>query len=205
MAYKANIPWKALLLLSWVLIFSVYPQAQNQSSQDAKSQVVVRIYPNHHRFYPGEDVHLRIEIWNEGEKDIFVSKDISTINNALAKINLDLYYNDQIIGPKTAVYADCFCSQRPNYPPLSTELPRYWITLSAKHFYEGEVVLSLASLKKPKVPGRYLIKGKYSSRGFLPEDINNPLLHYAEELKQLPYEAWVGEVETNPVWIEIAN
>ena len=63
----------------------------------------------------------------------------------------------------------------------------------------------MAPFKKPQMPGRYLIKGKYSSEGFLAEDINNPLLHYAKELKQLPYEAWVGEVETNSVWIEITN
>jgi hypothetical protein len=56
-----------------------------------------------------------------------------------------------------------------------------------------------------KKPGRYRIKGKYSSRGFLAQDINNPLLHYAQELKQLPYEAWDGSVETNSVWIEVTG
>ena len=39
----------------------------------------------------------------------------------------------------------------------------------------------------------------------LARDINNPLRHYADELKTLPYEAWVGEVEANSVWIEVTD
>jgi len=56
-----------------------------------------------------------------------------------------------------------------------------------------------------RIPGRYRIQGRYWSRGFLAEDINNPLLGYADELKQLPYHSWTGEVETNSIWIEVVK
>jgi|ERR1051325_1095839 hypothetical protein len=199
---KYRIAW-CIIILSNMLVLSGHLRSQSQPPENAKPQIVVRISANHQRFYPGEDVRLRVEIWNQSERDLFVFKDIDTIDNALAKIDLVLYYKGHSIGPKTMLVADCFCSERASYPPLSEELPRHWIALAPHHFYGGEVILSLAQFKKPQVPGRYLIKGRYSSRGFLAEDMNNPLLHYAKELKQLPYEAWVGEVETNPLWIEI--
>jgi hypothetical protein len=95
--------------------------------------------------------------------------------------------------------------RRSTYPPLSNELPKYWIALPPQHFYGAEMIITPLWYLKLKVPGKYRIVGKYTSRGFLAEDINNPLLHYAEELKQLPYEAWVGEVATNSVWIEVTD
>ena len=54
-------------------------------------------------------------------------------------------------------------------------------------------------------PGKYRIQAKYSARGFLAQDINNPLVHYAAELKLLPYQAWVGEAESNSIRINIAD
>lgn len=195
--------WRVVSLTCMVLLAQALG---TQTANDVKPQISVRISTDHVRFHPGEDIKLRVEIWNESSQDLFVFKDIdNTFSNALATIHLTLYHGNQIIGPTMAAASDSFSSERLTYPPLSSELPRWWIAVPPKHFYGGEVVMKRSWFEKLKVPGKYRIQGKYSSRGFLTQDINNPLAHYSQELKQLPYEAWVGEVETNSVWIEVTN
>jgi hypothetical protein len=194
------------IALSCIFLWAHASQAQSPTPNDLKPRISVRISADRTRFRPGEDIRLHVEIWNEGDQDLFVFKKIDyTVANALATIDLTLYHGDQADRPTTTAVSDSFSSERSSYPPLADELPRYWIALPPQHFYGGEVVLSASSFRKLSVPGRYRIQGKYKSRGFFAQDINNPLAHYAQELKQLPFEAWAGEVETNSVWIEIAN
>jgi hypothetical protein len=92
-----------------------------------------------------------------------------------------------------------------DFQPSRSELPQHWIALPPQHFYGGEVVMRASSFQKLKVPGKYRVQGKYSSRGSLAEDINDPPMHYSEEPKKLPYEVWAGTVETNSIWIEVSN
>ena len=84
---RGKIAW-SIIILSNVLVLSGHLRSQNQPPSDAKPQIVVRISANHQRFYPGEDVRLRVEIWNQSERDVFVFKDISIIDKALAKMDL---------------------------------------------------------------------------------------------------------------------
>ena len=59
--------------------------------------------------------------------------------------------------------------------------------------------------KHLNIPGKYRVTGQYSSRGFLVKDEGNPLGCYVDELKQLPYQAWKGTVETNSISIEVVG
>jgi hypothetical protein len=166
----------------------------------------VRISTERTHFQPGEDVRLHVEIWNESNHDLFIFKNIDAVSsNALATITFTLYDGNHATGPGFVIFSDSFSAERASYPPLASELPRYWIALPPRHFYGQEVAVEATWFSKLSVPGKYRIRGRYNARGFLARDINNPLLHYAEQLKQLPYDAWVGEVETNSVWIEIAK
>ncbi len=197
--------WR-VVALPCVLLFAYSSQAQSLAASDPKPQISVRISTNRVRFRPGEDIRLQVRILNESDQDLFVFKRIdNTFFNALATIRLILYHGDRAVGPTMAAASDSFSSERSTYPPLASELPRYWIALPPGNFYGGEVVMNSVWFERLRVPGKYRIEGIYSSRGFLARDINNPLVHYAEELKQLPYEAWVGEVKTNSIWIEVTN
>jgi hypothetical protein len=189
-----------------MILWAHASQAQNLAAGDVKPKVSVRISVERMRLRLGEDVKLHVEIWNEGDQDIFVFKKIDdTFSNALATIHLTMYQGDQVVGPTMAAVSDSFSSERSVYPPLVSELPRYWIALPPKCFYGRELVMKSTWFEKLRVPGKYRIQGKYSSRGFLAQDVNNPLAHYAQELKELPYEAWVGSVETNSVLIEVTG
>jgi len=181
-------------------------QSLHALAEESQPTISVKISAGHSRFRVGQDIPMRVEICNRGEKDVFIAKEIDAIaGNAIATISFTLSHNKGVDGPATAVAVDTFGSKRSSYPPLSGELEKYWIALPPNHFYGTEVVIKPSYFKRLSIPGTYQIRGKYSSRGFLAKDVNNPLLHYAEELKQLPYGAWVGEVETNSVQIEITN
>jgi hypothetical protein len=128
-------------------------------------------------YQPGEDVRLHVEIWNEGKQDVFIFKNIDAVfSNSLATLNLLLYNGSHATGPNGVFTSDSFSSERASYPPLAKELPRYWIPLPPRHFYGQEVVMPALWFSKLSVPGKYRIQGKYRSRGFLAQDINNPLL-----------------------------
>jgi hypothetical protein len=197
---------RQLIALSCMFLWARASQAQSLPPNDLEQRISVRISTERVRFQPGEDIRLHVEIRNEDKRDLFVSKTIEAgFSNALATIDFTVSYGNHVDRPTTVVFSDSFSSERSSYPPLASELPRYWIALPPQHFYGGDVVVSASSFRNLGVPGRYRIQGKYKSRGFLAQDINNPLAHYAQELKQLPFEVWVGEVETNSVWIEIVS
>jgi hypothetical protein len=195
---------RATLSLACLLFWHHASVSQIPAPNDSQSQISVRISVEHSHFRPGEDVPLRVEIWNKGNQDVFIFKNIDVaFSNALAVIDLTLYDGKQADRPMVASVSDSFASERSSYPPLAGELPKYWIAVPPQHFYGGEVMMRASSFERLRVPGKYRVQGKYSSRGFLAQDINNPLLHYAQELKKLPYQAWVGAVDTNSIYIEV--
>ena len=198
--------WQTVVLACTILLWCYPAPPQTIDPAEFKQQISVRISTDHRRFRPGETVRVRVEIWNHGNEDLFVFKNVDgSFSNAIAGIQLTMFQGAKVVGPTKAAASDSFASQRSSYPPLSSELARYWIPLPPDHFYGGEVALDPSWYERLLVPGRYRIQGHYSSRGFLARDINNPLLYYTPELKQLPYKAWEGEVETNSVSIEITH
>jgi hypothetical protein len=180
---------------------------QNSLGQDrSEAQISVRISAEKTRFRPQEEIPLRVEIWNVGKNDVFILKTIqANFSNGLSYLDLTVYRGAQNQRRLAVSASDSFSGERSNYPPLAEELSRYWIAIPQGHFYGGNVVMHSSSYPLLGSPGRYRIQGKYRSRGFLARDINNPLLHYADELRKLPYNSWVGEVETNSIWIEVTK
>jgi len=199
--------WKVSRLVALLsTLFWAQTSASQSSPGDLEPRISVRISAAKSHFQPGEDIPVHVEIWNVGKQDVFIFKDIQAdFYNGLAFLDLILHHGNQVVGPIARTASDCFCSERSSYPPLVGELPKYWIPVPPQHFYGGEVVMHAYLFPSLKIPGKYRIQGKYSSLGFLAENINNPLMHYAKELKELPYTAWVGEAETNSVWVEITN
>lgn len=198
--------WKSALILLCLFACASASRSQTPSTNQLKSRLSVRISTIRAHFRLGENIRLRVEIRNEGDQDVFIFKGIdNSLSNALATLRITMYRGKEPFGPSMSMASDSFSSERSSYPPLANELAKYWIALPPTCFYGGELILGPSDFENLKVPGKYRIQGKYSSRGFLARDINNPLLHYADELKQLPYEAWVGEVETNSVLIEITR
>jgi hypothetical protein len=204
---RARTALPVALLACLIVGFSAVGQTQAPAPSD--SGISVRISPEKHIFSPGESVVLDVEIWNGGPKDVFIYKEFQGPDNALATLELKLYdEKGQAFGKDMVVIFDCFCAMlgnSPSAPPMTKVLYQYWTLLPRGHSYGGKVTLSASDYKRLSNPGKYRIQGEYQSLGFLAENVNNPLMDYAEELKKLPYESWAGKVETNSVSIEVAK
>jgi hypothetical protein len=198
---------RTLFLSTMLLTMQSFSQEPSlaKTSIDSEPVISVHISSKDSHVRQGQDVLLQVEIWNEGKQDLFISKEIDDVaSNTLATLQVRVYKGTEPVGPFLQVVADCFCSERSSYPPLSLELPKYWIALPPHHFYGKQVVIHADQLAGLKA-GRYRIQGTYQSLGFLAQNLNNPLAHYAQELKELPFQSWVGEVHTNPTWIELIS
>jgi hypothetical protein len=200
--YRRRIVALAMLFLLAGIRFSP-SQTRPELSND---KVVVTIATEQARISPGQDVRLCIEIRNEGPHGIFIFNDVDVIpSNALATVDFTLYKGKHAFKPTFRIIADSFGAIRSEPPALIDELTRNWIGLPPRHFYGGEIVIPASSFAQLSERGKYRIQGKYKARGFLAQDINNPLLAYSSDLKKLPYQAWAGEVETNSVWIVVGE
>lgn len=196
-------------LLISVLLLSAPALTQQQTPPDttkvdSKPKISVRISTKAGHFRLGQDVFVQVEIWNEGKQDLFISKGIEPDCDTLSSLQLNLFKGRERVGPHVVTVQDCFYGEPSSYPPLVIELSKYWIALPPHHFYGKQVVMHadrFAGLK----PGKYRIQGTYQSRGFLIQDISNPVAHYTAELEKLPYPSWAGEVDTNPTWIELTS
>jgi hypothetical protein len=182
-------------------VLATLPTLSQAADNLSDSQIAVRLTRERTNYRPGDDIRLRVEIWNKSSHDLFISKEINF--SSITGLELAVSKGEQTYVPEVASISDSFGSKRTNYLPLSAELSGYWIALPPGHFYGGEIVLSPLEFPVLRNPGRYRIQGKYSSQGFLANNVNNSLLHYAEELKKMPYASWVGEVQTNSVSIDV--
>jgi hypothetical protein len=171
-------------------------------------KISVRISAKRMRVEPGQNLVLNVEIRNEGSKSVFIAKDIQGPDNALTAIQLSLYYDGEVEHQSVFKVVDDFSSNladSPSAPPLSSILSENWVPLAPSHSYGGDVVMLSSNFSHLSIPGRYRIQGKYTSRGFMADDVNNPLAEYFQQLQQLPFGSWVGEVDTNSIWIEVVK
>jgi hypothetical protein len=173
-----------------------------QSRGDQNAVLCVKIVAEKRRINPGESVALSVEIWNISTKPVFIHREFNGPSNALTTLTFSLTHGTQVYASAGALVVDSFERSR-SHPPLANELAKFWIALPPGHFYGGRIIVDSDSFRQLDAPGEYQLHGKYASRGFLADDMNNPLLDYAGELKELPYECWTGEVETNSVNIEV--
>jgi hypothetical protein len=196
-----------LVVLLSVILSSAQAQQKDQSEvpKQSETKITARISATKTRLQRGESAVLHVEIWNKGQQDIYIFKKFNDSDNPLSNLDVSLYYGKKPDIPKVQMRAtDVPGFNLKTGSSLASALSACCIALAPDHFYGGEVLMSAEQFDRLHIPGRYRVQGKYWSRGFLAEDINNPFLFgYFDEFKQLPYHSWIGEVETNSIWIEV--
>jgi hypothetical protein len=156
----------------------------------------------------GETLTLYVRIYNQGTESVYVATDFDGPDNALSRLNISLFHDGSLIDKSQERSAADYSRYRPDdpkRPPLATEFSKYWLTLLPRRSYGGKLVLGPGTFPTLRTPGKYEIRGTYRSSGFMSSGMNNPLSGYVEELRQMPYQAWVGEVETNKVRVEVVG
>ncbi len=85
-------------------------------------------------------------------------------------------------------------------PPFPNALISNWIALAPKYKYGTVLGLDLAFQSSPK-PGHYTVRAILTSGGPSGESEYNDLLHYPNELANLPYAGWKGKAVSN--WVSV--
>jgi hypothetical protein len=94
--------------------------------------------------------------------------------------------------------------------PFPSALISNWVALAPKYKYGTMLNLELALPWKPQPgqhtvckiqPGHYMVRAILSSDGPGGQSVYNDLLHYPNELANLPYPGWKGKAVSN--WVSI--
>jgi len=165
---------------------------ETQSRASERPPLVVELSAKKSTICPGGLLTLGVTIRNNGNKDLFIER---SIDQQLDVFTLYLQYGSKTETARTVGVGDYFGTSRPPFPAL---LAQNWIALGPGKFYGGEVVMNPKDFPHLRVPGRYLVKGQYSSGDF-------PLRGYEDEVSKLPFKGWKGRIETNSIWIEVTN
>ncbi len=172
---------------------------QEPAKEHPESHLTVKISANKDVIRPGESLRLVVEIRNESEQAFFIDRNITDMND---RLSLYLQHGSEVDRSSIRVVGDFAIDRR---TPLATLLSQHWIALGPGNFYGGEVVMDGVAFPRLRVPGRYLVKAVYSSHGFAEPGEANSLRDRQEELRSLPFKAWEGRIETNSIWIEVAE
>jgi hypothetical protein len=187
-----------------LLVMMVFPmsgrqaQGETNSSTTQASSLKLTISAKNLHLHPGDTLKLRVEIKNIGYDPIFVYKEIALSTCSVANLRIFPIKGNAFPGPGWACASDCF-PVKPNDPaknPIESVVLRGWTLLPPGYTYSRELPTYPVG-----GPGRYLIRGDYSSQGLT----DGCLTFSQEEVSSLPHQVWKGSVETNSLWIEVTK
>ena len=189
----------ALVTLLVVVAASGESQSLGQANKEAPTAKLQVILATDKQVYKlGEPIHVRVEISNAGEKDIFVGKEITRMAGWVTYLELILEDMDGNTSPYIFVHG--LRVPLDLTEGLASILAKTWIPLAPGYFYATKIELSPESFQFLRKPGRYRLRGIYYSVGV---DLRCSTLK--EEIEKLPYAFWKGEIGTNSIWIEIVT
>jgi hypothetical protein len=198
-------------LLVSVFLFEGHttPKQKNHDENADAGKLKVTIAADKTKIKAGESLVLRVQIYNIGSQSVYVATSFDGPENALSRLSVTLFRDGTLVdsGGVQRSAAD-YGRYRPEdlkKHPLANEFSKYWLVLRPGYAYGGQLVLDPTTFQTLSKPGKYEVRGTYSSSGFMSGGMNNPLATYIGELGQMPYQAWTGEVETNRVWIEVGG
>jgi len=195
---------QALVPVVFALMLAPHGIREPLPAQGNNRQIEVRISAKSRVIKAGQPLELRVEIRNVGNAELFIEKDIyQPCSHSPLTLSLDL-------GPplkpgleRLACAADCIDDPKVSF---ANRLVERWISLPAGHFYGAVVSIDPDFFPELKTPGRWRLRGKYSSGGDLTSSIClSPVPLDRHLTDALPYKAWKGQEETNVVWIRVLS
>jgi hypothetical protein len=194
----------ASLLTLWV--FQPFALGNPQTQDIKNKQIEVRLIPKKKTIKVGEDLEVRVEIWNVGSKPLFIEKDIYESCGPSGPLSLGLELGPPIKPQEGhACAADCVYGAKDSF---AKRFFYRWTSLPSGNFYGAVVVMYPDFFPQLNTPGRWRLSGRYKSTGDLSSSPcwdTAPIPDITERIKELPFEAWQGEVDTSTVWIEVVR
>jgi hypothetical protein len=194
----------ATIVTSLLTLVFQSPALGNPQTKDTESkQIEVRLIPKKKTIKAGEALEVRVEIWNVGPKPLFIKNAIFVLCG-LSPLSLRLELSPPMKPqPGHGCASDCIYSTEDSF---ARRLVYHWTTLPPGDFYGTVVGMDPDSFPQLNTPGRWRLRGTYSSTGDLSSSLcfdPAPLPDRKQQIKRLPYEAWQGAVDTNTAWIEV--
>lgn len=175
-------------------------QSQRVQQDDAHPpKLSLRLSTLNRMIHLGEDLELRMEIWNEGGNDVYVCKQFERMGWPLCSTDFTILDSAGQRGPQfnASSHADSRLKV-----PLASALIRDWIALSPHHFCGTTVKLDPTSYPLLRVPGDYRVMAEYSSQGLV-ESYRGALQFEPGEIERLPAKSWQGQIEAEPITITV--
>ena len=195
----------ASLLTLWVS--QPFALGKSQTQDTKNKQIEVRLIPKKKAIKVGEDLEVRVEIWNTSGEPFFIPKAIHEFCGPSSPLSLRLELGPPIKPQEGyGCASDCLWHAGDGF---ARRLVMGWTSLPAGSFYG--TVISMHSDEFPQLnrPGRWLLRGSYESAGDLSAEVvcldAAPIPNNKELIDNLPYKAWRGSVNTNTVWIEVVS
>ena len=195
---------RVLLLAVPGLMLAPYGVGNPQTRKDENNQIEVRISSKTKTIKVGETLELQVEIWNVGDKQLFIEKDIYQL---CSHSPLSLYLD---LGPPLksgsgqGCAADCMDHPKASF---ANRLVERWISLPVGHSYGTVVRMYPDAFPQLKTTGRWRLRGEYRSSGDLSSSlcVFSPTPLDQQLIQKLPYKSWRGEVATNIIWVEVVR
>lgn len=157
-------------------------------------------------FAIGKPIKIQVDLSNDSKQTLLICRDVDTTSDSC---HWEFESSDASgrISPGLNYAAD----RIPGSPsPFPNALISNWIALAPDYKYETMLNLDLAFPWKPQSanhavwkiqPGRYRVRAILTSDGPSSQSVYNDLVHYPNELANLPYPGWKGKAVSN--WVSI--
>jgi len=190
-----------LTLVIFSCLFALPATGQDPERTQSGEGLILRLVSPKRAYVLGEPVLLRLEIQNRTEENLFVGRNLIGADNETCTVHLTLRDHNGRESPHPMVIVDD--GPGPRTEGFVTLLLRDWIVLPAGTYFGATEVLDKRSFSFLGKPGEYQIVGKYQCAGMLDPSQNNPLRDRTQDIAQLPFRTWEGEIRSNVLWIKI--
>ena len=147
-------------------------------------------------FTAGKFIQVQVDVTNDSKQTLLVCRDLD-VGNHSCYWDFETRDASGRVLPVLKYAFDRFIEAPVPFP---NALISNWIALAPKYKYGTMLGLGLALPGTPK-PGHYRVRATLTSDGPSGESVYNDLLHYPNELANLPYTGWKGKAVSN--WVSI--
>ena len=149
----------------------------------------------------GEPLSIRVEFTNRTQRDLYVARNLTGVGSNAADITFAVWNSAGQAEPGERAAADCVI--KPNPDSLLVAVMKNWVALPPGSSYATSAKLGPSPFLERG--GRYKIVASYESRGIGEQFWTDCVRASPSEIAKLPFTAWEGKIESNPIWIKVVD
>jgi hypothetical protein len=161
-------------------------------------QLKLRLFAAKSSIRSGEQLKIRVELWNLGTEDVIVAQNLgSTFGNSTLSFILDTGHG----GESFSAVGDRLPES--TEPDFERTFVTNWLTLNKNHFYGTYVSMDPIEFPHLRKLGRYRVHAQYYSRGISSTPGWNGSFLKQADVDKLPLTAFQGTLDSNDISIQV--